>query len=326
MTIFDSNKTKKIRKILLWALVVSLSVTALACSVSFALFTSSLQAQRTIAAYDTEGDRFSSNYLLDRVTKDNVRTVFTTSLLSPASTVVTVCNYPQGHQTLTHPDDMSYTVTARLVRFDDSTETKYFPVDAAYIASEGLTDYTVTITDDTTTYTLGSTTLSAVFSGTLISGGAQSDPFTFSFSTGFAADKPNLYLEIVAEPNNNTLPTLRGVFIPDLRAQGAADYWTGSFRDDSSLAPSAYDGFNYLVSGTGNGTVTLTWDDTKVILSDLSRSMLLSIAGASQTGSSITFPVDSDIEARYDLQFYKVSITSETWVQMNSDVVAFSFS
>ena len=80
------------------------------------------------------------------------------------------------------------------------------------------------------------------------------------------------------------------------------------------------------ITGTGSGNVTITWDTTKVVLSDVSKDMLLSISGATQTGSSITFHVNSDDESRYDLQFYKVNISDgTTWANMNSFVV-FSFS
>ena len=85
----------------------------------------------------------------------------------------------------------------------------------------------------------------------------------------------------------------------------------------------------YLVTGTGVGTATVTWDDTKIALSDVSLEMLMNISGATRSGSSITFPVDADVEDRYDLQFYKVSganFTGITWPNMNGTVVQFSFS
>lgn len=314
------------------AIAAACAVIALTCAINHgivqAVFTSSLHAQRTIAAYDTEGDRFSSNYLLKGDSKNNIRTVFTTSVSSPVVAVVTVCNYQQGRQTLAFAETVSYTLTARLVKYDGTDPDEYVPVDAAYLSSEGLTGYTVTLADDagTVTRVLGGATVSTAFSGTLAGGTAVSDAYTVTFSTGFAEYNPNLYLEMIAVPNTRLLPTIRGVFKPDLRAAGASDYWTGAFRDNTASAPSAYDGFNYLVSGMGSGTATLSWDGTRIKLSDVSRDVLLAVPGASQTGNSITFPVDSDLESHYDLQFYKVNISSETWPQMSSSVVTFSFS
>lgn len=314
-----------IRRVLLIAVIILCVVTVLLFTTT-AIFTSVRNAQRTIAAYNTEGDRFSSNYLLKGNLKDNVRTVYTTGASLPVVAVVTVCNYQQGMQALPYADAIAYTMTARLVKYDDSATDKYVPVNASYISSESLTGYTVTVSDGTVTHTLGNTTLSDTFTATLTGGTADSVAYTVTFGSGFAGNKPNLYLELTAVPNTPYLPTITGVFKPDFRAAGASDHWTGSFRDDSATAPSRYDGYNYLVTGTGSGTATVSWDGTKVTLSDVSRDLLLSVSGATQSGNSITFPVDSDIESRFDLQFYKKNVTSETWAQMANQVIMFTFS
>ena len=291
---------------------------------TYAIFTSSHSAQRTIAAYDTEGERFSSNYLLKGESRDNIRTIYTTDIHLPAVTAVTVCNYQQGRQTLPFPDPLTYTLTATLVWYNESTH-QYVAADSAYLSANGLTGYTVTIASDTVTKTLGSSNLTDSFGGAFVGNTAGSDAYTVTFSTGFGENKPNLYLEMVAVPNNARLSTIRGIFKPDFRVAGATDSWTGSFQDDASVTPASYDGYNYLITGTGSGTVTVSWDSTKVVISDVSRDRLLAISGAAQTGSSITFPVDSDTQSRHDLQFYNVNVSSETWSQMESQVVTFTF-
>ena len=321
-----NNKNKKRIKLGSLAIAIILCVFLVVLFTTTAIFTSVRNAQRTIAAYDTEGDRFSSNYLLKGNLRDNVRTAYTTNSSLPVYTVVTVCNYQQGRQTLPYENPITYTLTARLVKYDEATTEKYVPVDAAYISGQSLTDYTVTVTDGTTTHTIGNTTLSDTFSATLTGGTADSMAYTVSFSSNFAQNRPNLYLELTAVPTTAMLPSITGVFKPELRAAGATDYWTGSFRDDTSVAPSLYDGYNYQITGVGSGMATVTWDGTKVTLSDVSKDLLLSISGASQSGNSITFPVDSDDESRYDLQFYKKNITAETWVQMANQVITLSFS
>ncbi len=312
----------------LLALMILCVVLFLLGTATYAVFTSSLHAQRTIAAYDSSGDRFSSNALLKGNSRDNVRTVYTTNVAVPASTVVTVCNYQQGNRSLPFDEDFSYTLTARLVRYDAEEVDKYVPVDAAYLSGNSLTGYTVAIGDDDSTAVLGNTTLSHTFNGLFTGGADHSFVYTVSFSAGFAEYKPNLYLELVAEPSNAKLPTIRGVLKPDLRAAGATDLWMGSFRDDSGTLPYLYNGYNYVVTGSGTGTATISWDGTKVVLSDVSRDLLLSVTGASQDGDSITFPVDSDLESRYDLQFYNKNITTSetTWQIMSSSVVTFNFS
>ena len=313
-------------RLILLALALSFSIVLIASAATLAAYTNSRHAQRTVATYETTGDRFSSNLLAKRDSKDNVKTLYVTDVLTRAGAIVTVCNYQQGKQTQPYERDISYSLTARLVKYDSSTTEKYVAVDEAYLTANSLTSYTVALTKGGTSVTLRSGHLSdSSFSGTLSGNETNSDTYALSFAPAFAENEPNLYVEMIATPTGNVLPTLRAVFKAELRAQGATNSWTGDFNDDTETAPSDYDGFNYVVSGMGSGTCTLRWDSSKVSLSYRSLSMLLAIDGATQDGSSVTFAVDSDNESRYDLQFYKENVTTETWTQMRNSVVTFTF-
>ena len=132
---------------------------------------------------------------------------------------------------------------------------------------------------------------------------------------------------MVVTPAAGTLLTaLRGILKPEIRMAGASSSWAGSFQDSTANAPATYDGFNYRVSGVGSGNFTLRWDSSRVGISAVSLMTLLDIEGATMVGSSISFPVDDAVESLYDLQFYKINITSETWSDMTSSVVTFDFS
>lgn len=313
------------------ALVVLIAVTALfvlavAAVGTYAAYTNSRNAQRTVATYDSQGERFSSNALAKGNSRDNVHTVYVSDASIAPSTAITVCNYERGKQTYPNPEEVRYAVLLRLVRYDGASEEKYVPVDAAYMTANELTGYTVTVTKGGSTVTLSASHLSdSTFSGILTARETSSDVYTMTFDTDFAPDQPNLYVEMIVAPVNAGLQTLRGVFKTDIRAQGTTNAWTGSFSDDTSVPPSGYDGFNYIVMGVGDGTVTVTWDETRVALSYKSLSDILAIDGATSTANSVSFPVDSDENSRYDLQFYKVNITSETWSNMNATVVRFRF-
>ena len=310
------------------AIIVSVILTVIVTVTGiFAAYTNSRHAQRTIAAYDTTGYRFSSNVLGEGYAKDNIKTMYTTDALRDPSTVVTISNYERGKQTRPNESNISYTLTARLVKYDAEQEARYVPVDAAYITANDLSDYSVTITKGSDTVTLDGSNLSSTtdFGGTLVGGASNSDAYTVTFSAEFATEKPNLYLEMTATPVSNVLPTLRGIIKADMRLAGATNAWTGAFHDDTTYAPAAYDGFNYLISGVGSGTCTLSWDSTKVALSYVSIRDLLSITGATQSGDSVTFPVDSNEVGRYEVQFYKVNVGSETWSDMNTSVVTLAF-
>ncbi len=55
--------------------------------VTYAAYTNSRHAQRTIATYDSTGDRFSSNHLESLYTWQNVKTLYVTyDAITPANT------------------------------------------------------------------------------------------------------------------------------------------------------------------------------------------------------------------------------------------------
>lgn len=290
-------------------------------AVTYGAYTNSQRAQRTIAAYDSGGDRFSSNYLNPGNSRDNVRTIFVANSLIRPSAVVTVCNYQQGKQTRFNDQDIEYTLTVRLVKYDAEEETKYVAVDAGYLTANSLTGYSVDVKKGSDSpVTLGSSRVQTVFSECTLTGGASdSDVFSLTFSDNFAENQPNLYVEMIAVPTDGALPTIRGIFRTGIRVEGASNAWTGAFADDTDHTPNQYDGLNYTVTGIGSGTFTLKWDGSLVELSLVSVNELLDIEGATKVGNSITFPVDSDTVARYDLQFYKAGdISGKSWSDMNS--------
>ena len=283
----------------------------------YAKFTNSLQAQRTVAAYDTLGERFSSNYL-QKGENANLRTVAVASASETPLAVVTVCNYEQGRQMYVNPQDIPYGLSMRLVKYDQA-QGKYVAATAGDVGS-----YEISVEKDETTVVLNSGKLydDSSFSGTLPSSSATSDAYTVVFSPY----QNEIYLEITAVPDVLThLSDLHAILKAEIRLAGAMSSWEGSFRDPTSNAPASYDGFNYRISGVGSGNFTLRWDSAKVGISALSLLTLLEIEGAQQVGSSITFPVNAGDEALYDVQFYKVNITNETWSDMTNSVVTFDF-
>ncbi|MBR6051232.1 MAG: hypothetical protein IKP68_08540 [Clostridia bacterium] len=328
------NKTGKLKlnkNMLVLAISLAMAILISVGTVTYAVFTNSMYAQRTIAAYDNAGDRYSSNALIKGNSADNVRTEYVTNALAQPVTIITVCNYDQGNPASPNTDRITYSVTAQLVR---KNGVNYEPVDTAYVSdleTEDSCTYSITVTHSLGgTINLGSSNVSGVVSGkTLPANEATAHSLTVTFSNTFAPNQPDLYLEIIVEAEGQS--TLRGIFKAGIRAEGATNLWSGAFTDDrgtdeNPIPARAYDGYNYRIMGTGSGTFTLTWDNSKVSLSYESLRELLSIAGATSTENSVTFPVDSSVASRYDIQFYKVNITEETWDQMNGSVVTGRFS
>ena len=114
------NRIKRSRGVLIFLLLLSL-LFGNACKKTYGAYTNSQRAQRTIAAYDSGGDRFSSNYLNPGNSRDNVRTLFVTDPSIRPTAVVTVCNYQQGKQTRPNDQEIEYDVTVQLVKYDGIT-------------------------------------------------------------------------------------------------------------------------------------------------------------------------------------------------------------
>lgn len=298
-----------------------------ACVVSFAEFTNSKHAQRTIAVYDTGGVRFSSNHLTNLTgggVKTDVRTIYTAG--EEAIAYVTVCNYPQGAKTLLSNEDLTYTVRVRLVSdsgsgYDDAVpdNSAVLPGDDHYFVDVYYNDQASPVATLTTS---GSVTIPSSGSYTLDHSAAQTDEFTVVFSSVKDSGGNEICLEMVAVPSVPGYPTLAAIFKPASRLAEAASSWEGEFRDNHASLPSAYDGFNYLITGSGSGTVTLTWDTTHLALSAVSQKTLQSITGATVSSGSAVFPVNSDEENRYDLQFYKTDVSTaadwDSWADLEA--------
>ena len=287
--------------------------------VSYAAYRNSLKAQRAIAPYSTSKYKFSSNYLINEEEllegEINDITVYTNNISNPPQTFITICNYEQGKQTQYFHEDITYSIVIKAVKSDltDATASDF---------SEG---ETIKFGD----FTIDSANLTKTISNKVLSGGETSSD---SYRIVFSKYDSSLRLEVTAIPNLS-LPTLVGVFNPGVRAEGAINSWTGGFSEDTSKPTSAYNGFNYIVTGFGKGSVTLTWNNS---ILDISIASLLEFDLGSPVVdgsiSTITFNVDSGDIGRYDIQFYIKDITGTSWDsdQMidnsNNKVVELTFS
>ena len=323
------NKNIAVPILVLSIIMIASLIAVLFATGTFAAYTNSRYAQRTLAVVEGQGKRFSSNCLEKGYSKENVQTSYVHSSSEPPSKIITVCNYERGNPSKPYDGIITYSITAKFVKYDAGDSRRYIPVDAAYISDQGLTAYSATLTYSGAgggSITLQGSTVSDSLTGKTLESESPirgvSDVYTLNFSTNFVLAQPNLYVEITVHPENADLNDICGVFKTGLKAPGVVNDWTGAFNYNPAKSPSDYDGYTYRVSGVGSGTVTITWDDTVVTLSDESFNK---ISGATKLGSSITFNVNSEILDLYDLNFYKVHVTDETWTDMNTEVVVFDF-
>ena len=128
-------------------------------------------------------------------------------------------------------------------------------------------------------------------------------------------DNPTYYVELIATPSSSDLQPI-SVWLNYRKSAGVAvKEWELVLRDNTSNPVSDYSGFNYQLRGSGEGTVTLTWNSALLELSDV---FWESIGCPTKTVSagltSISFHVDSVYgKNSYDIQFYRAGGTVSAW-------------
>ncbi len=314
-------KNKRIIPIiaLMLATIVSLSIT-----ITFAAYTHSHSAQRTLGAYEDAGELFSSNYLSNvEFARDNVRTITVgTSETEPTSSI-TICNYSQNNPGRWFTSTLSYQLTAKFVKQRNGDF-----VDIVN-AEEEVGNYSITVNDVTLTKNKTSHTFASSFDGTVADIDSYIVTFKISGGTNFIEDKPNLYLAMTATPANGLgLSPLQGILQASLRNVEPETGWTGSFSDNDTIGISNYNGgFNYTVKGLGVGACKLEWNSSKLNISPQSLYLLTGYrdeTGVVINGANkyVVFNVNSNVVSSYELQFYKGSAysDSETWSSLKSYV------
>lgn len=274
---------KQSRRILTTVLL-GLCCLALLAGGTYAAYTSHAYVKRVVSTQAVQSDlRFSSNYLAACPVSapEYVERVISVSGDADAVFGVTVCNYPQHDLSRVNENDITYTLTVTLVNSDGT----------AY-------------SGDTGGITVNSISLPTQLSGqTLPGGSATQNLYTVRIPAEKIAALSNCFLRLTAIPEN-AAATGGSALAGQLRvtpASAQAAGWSGRFTDDLS-DPKALDAFNYELSGSAQGTVTLTWTD-RVQLGLWSQQLL----GASASGNSITFSVGgADQPTVYPLQFYRV--------------------
>ncbi|MBQ4427845.1 MAG: hypothetical protein II881_08900 [Oscillospiraceae bacterium] len=269
----------------------------------YAEYTKSTRAKRVVAAYSSPGRRFSSNWMLSNESTYPFKSIYLSVeekekldggepiTINNANNAVTVSNYPQGNPTWFYNRDITYDLTGQLITFDSSGN------EAAYTGSATVIVGDVAVSGSPTTITSDKT----------LTGGVKSDDVYHLVLPG-AMFTEHFFLKLEATPKNSAsdLPTKLGVYIdvtekPVILHSG----WTATLTDDASTQEKLDNlyGFNYLVSGSGNGTVKLTWDSTKITISKI----FLSNKGLSETTvdnmSSIVISVTTGNS--YSIQFYR---------------------
>lgn len=317
---------------------ISISLALLICLslvFTYAEYTRSSRAKRVVATYDGAGFLFSSNYLsLNSDVVNNVyrRMIYTQKATASATGEITICNYAQGNPTKVYDEDITYKLTAKLVIvYEEGGKTKKRDAEADEIGDRWVKIKYKT-DDDNETVTLNRTTAAydewdeSTLDHRIASG--ATDICKVMFSPGFNDAEPkNLALYICAQPDDSLgINPLDSTFVTGVSS--AASTWTGTFNENPSAGElpkqNHYDGFNYVISGSGTGTFTLRWDNTVLQVSQifLSKQGLTVTTTEGSNWSYIELEVNSNVIDRYELQFYYAPGASETitsWEDLNDN-------
>lgn len=296
-----SKFIKRLKKSWLTIWIVA-AVAALSTIGGLAAYTSISSVKRVVSTQKGVGNLFSSNYLEESSDAPLKNVTFSSDKVTPTVTV-NVCNFPQTK--IKHSDvDITYTLTITLV---DSSGNEVGAID-------NIENYSVSYNNTTKAFPSEKKEIKYENQKLLASGFSQDD-FILTFDSSQLTTQ-SVFMKLVAVPNSPSgLPTLSArIGVSYVKPYSAS--WSGQFTD-SANKPSDLDGFNYRLSGSGSGTITLSWN-TKYI--EISKWFLEENSIADPTAddngiNEITLTVDSSKQNQYDIQFYRKQApnSNESW-------------
>ena len=328
------GKSKKNKLIRLIAFVCAILLLSASVIVIFAEFTKSLRVRRVISSSDSEIALFSSNYL-SLINNDNLnkRIQYVDSVSQGSNFDITICNYAQGNPTDVYEREIKYDLVARLVRVSGNTRTiinNGNDVDADLSVDISFEGSVITLSKNQLSYTFNNLGNHYSLPGLVSTTKIIKVDFDSSFN-----EETEIYLEIDAQlyPSSSAylgIYDLNAYFNPMISSHSEVNSWSGEFNEREAITPDNLDGFNYVISGNGVGTITLRWDTRYVEMNQQFLTKYASIFNKDEHDNYIfidgntkyvSFDVDSSDIDRYDLQFYKTSLISSnysTWNTVNS--------
>ena len=295
----EKTSGKKIfRYIVVIAVVLAITITATA------EFTKSYRAKRVIAAYTSDGMLFSSNHLVNSaeltystIYIDKVEAL--TGSIPSFDMVVTICNYAQGNPTKYYGKTINYTLTASIVKV------------VTDIYGDAVTE---PATGSLPAVLIDGAAMQASYSGSLAMGAARENSYTVTLPRSMLTGE-KVYVLLTATPTGASyadLAPISSLLELAVKTEATATAWTIESTDTRSNGIGDYAGYNFRLSGSGKGTVTLGWDDTKLAINEVFKDEVSATSAASLpagwTGlTAIEFEVDADDANSYDIQFFPAS-------------------
>lgn len=315
-------------------------------SVAYAEYTQVSSVKRVASAKASPGVMFSSNCM---------RTSTSLRPLTTSEYTVTVCNYDPENPTVYNPAEINYTLTAQLqvyyngdyitmeqlkTKLAENTETYNEYVEKAkkyYIQKTANDSRPVDNIQQLNFYTEENDTVTfhdVNFSNeSLATSQTSVDKFSVHIDEASLNNiNPEFFVLLTATPEQSMYTPISTKLYGAKTIESNAT-WNGTFVEDN-ISEKEYDFYNYIISGSGEGTVDIIWDPTKIeingfFLTELSGNTFLNnnntpvtIAANDPNYSDkagwekITLEVNSLVKNRYELQLYKkIPYTSYTGEQ-----------
>ena len=303
--------------ITVWLLVAAL---ALAVTVSYAAYVNREINKFVLATGKGNQAFFSSNclYLVDaKETQYRNRRISPTQAQQQKMLTfpVIICNYVYGNDQLVNLDDITYSFAVKL-----------YPNGGSELPS-GVEQIYVTV-DGAGNQNLNAAGSLEISWQKLLGGTANSHEYEIVIPEEL---KDKVLFEITATPNDASLSATNNQKLAamiTIADKTVTHGWSGRFLDDSGYNPSGYSGYNYEISGTGEGTITLSWDPSL----EISQWFLIDNGLTQSTNSDGYYEVRFGVGGKdgsgterpsaYQLQFYLATKPDGTltWSQMNTKV------
>lgn len=248
-------KWKATRWIALWLILVS---AVLLIAGTYAAYTRIGYVKRVVSTKnDSKTFLFSSNYLYSRETASDEYPlrIIPVSAQEDIAVTVTVCNYLQSDLTKINEETIQYDFTAQLVDKNGNPLTDYQNL----ISGKHLSISNATWDNVKRAYSA---------SGTLNGGSATTHFYEITCQKEYVALLNDISIRISAVPTTGMEKLVATLSLCSSSQSGTA--WSGKFAEvtNDSMDTTVLDAFNYVISGTEEATVRITWDTNHVALSE----------------------------------------------------------
>lgn len=276
-----------------WGMACLLGAVVLLCITgSLAAYTNFSYARRVVAAKTENRTLFSSNllYTEDKTTESGLYRTKKITLSQNNSFLIEIYNYQLGDTKTYNNQTITYTLQCTLLASGDSV--------SGYSIQSGETTYSFSAQDGNYVATIKNQTLERNV--------LSVNRFVFNVPEA-DRDKMKLCIEAIPEETSYNATNSKKLAAVILTGEMTVEKnWTGRLLDSQDgRSPNQYDGFNYEISGNGQGTVTLSWDTSVLKISPWFEGDTGGTLNTVDGWASIEFSVGGDDQPlSYQTQFY----------------------